>query len=99
MGNCCGSESHEPEGHQLQATKNKPKKSSGGGGQTLGGTSPSPGSDSREAMLSAAEQRRIQAENRGVKEGSKLSKQLADQKRQNNSTSPKNEADDRLVWD
>ncbi|CAO3637187.1 unnamed protein product [Mucor hiemalis] len=95
MGNCCGSESHEPEGHQLQTTKNTPSKSSAG--QTLGGSSPSGGSDSREAMLSAAEQRRVQAENRGVKEGGKLSKQLADQKKQSHSVSPKNEADDRLV--
>ncbi|KAG2231719.1 hypothetical protein BDF21DRAFT_409660 [Thamnidium elegans] len=92
MGNCCGSESHEVEGHQLTSTKNK------SAGQTLGGTSPSQGGESREAMLSAAEKRRLQAENRGVKEGGKLSKQLAEQKKQNQ-PGHKDELDDRLVWD
>lgn len=39
-----------------------------------------------------------QAENRGVKEGGKLSKQLADEKKQKNQPlSPRDEADDRLV--
>ncbi|KAI9366582.1 hypothetical protein BD770DRAFT_7497 [Pilaira anomala] len=96
MGNCCGSESHEVEGHQLTPTKKNKS-----AGQTLGGNSPSAGGgggESREAMLSAAEKRRLQAENRGVKEGGKLSKQLAEQKK-HNQTVPKNEADDRLVWD
>ncbi|KAG2201940.1 hypothetical protein INT47_000479 [Mucor saturninus] len=93
MGNCCGSESHEVEGHQLTPTKK-----SNSGGQALGGASAG-GGHSREAMLSAAEQRRLQAENRGVKEGGKLSKQLAEQKRQNQQISPKNELDDKLVWD
>ncbi|KAI7899700.1 uncharacterized protein BX663DRAFT_520085 [Cokeromyces recurvatus] len=51
-------------------------------------------------MLIAAEKRRLQAENRGVKEGGKLSKQLAEQKKQQHQPStPRNEVDDRLVWD
>ncbi|GAA5798185.1 hypothetical protein HPULCUR_003585 [Helicostylum pulchrum] len=91
MGNCCGSVTNEIEGHQLTSTKDKY-------GQPLGGTSPSQGGESREAMLSAAEKRKLQAENRGVKEGGKLSKQLAEQKKQNQ-PSHKDELDDRLVWD
>ncbi|CAO3619705.1 unnamed protein product [Mucor fragilis] len=110
MGNCCGSESQEVETHQIKTIKNsKSNKAKGSAGQTLGGggggvASASPSNidseGSREAMLSAAEKRRVQAENRGVKEGGKLSKQLADEKKQKNQPlSPKNEADDRLVWD
>ncbi|KAF1805278.1 hypothetical protein V8B55DRAFT_1411434 [Mucor lusitanicus] len=104
MGNCCGSESQEVENHPIKPIKNKAK--AGAAGQTLGGgtASASPSNidseGSREAMLSAAEKRRLQAENRGVKEGGKLSKQLADEKKQKNQpVSPRNEAEDRLVWD
>ncbi|KAK4518433.1 uncharacterized protein ATC70_008650 [Mucor velutinosus] len=105
MGNCCGSESQEAESHQIKPIKNTNKAK--GAGQTLGGgggASASPSNidseGSREAMLSAAEKRRVQAENRGVKEGGKLSKQLADEKKQKNQpVSPRNGADDRLVWD
>ncbi|CAO0801168.1 unnamed protein product [Mucor circinelloides] len=104
MGNCCGSESQEVENHQIKPIKNTTKSKAKGAGQTLGGASASPSNvdseGSREAMLSAAEKRRVQAENRGVKEGGKLSKQLADEKKQKNQPlSPRDEADDRLVWD
>ncbi|KAL9541110.1 hypothetical protein MBANPS3_009301 [Mucor bainieri] len=107
MGNCCGSESQEVENHQIKPIKNTKSSKAKGTGQTLGGgggASASPSNidseGSREAMLSAAEKRRLQAENRGVKEGGKLSKQLADEKKQKNQPiSPANEADDRLVWD
>ncbi|GAN08230.1 hypothetical protein MAM1_0195c07737 [Mucor ambiguus] len=106
MGNCCGSESQEVENHQIKPIKNTKSNKAKSTGQTLGGggASASPSNidseGSREAMLSAAEKRRVQAENRGVKEGGKLSKQLADEKKQKNqSVLPRNEADDRLVWD
>jgi len=122
QGNCCGSESQEVENHQIKPIKNTTKSKAKGAGQTLGGASASPSNvdseGSREAMLSAAEKRRVQvrsivwrgggaivyllvlnqAENRGVKEGGKLSKQLADEKKQKNQPlSPRDEADDRLV--
>lgn len=64
QGNCCGSESQEVENHPIKPIKNKAK--AGAAGQTLGGgtTSASPSNidseGSREAMLSAAEKRRLQ---------------------------------------
>ncbi|KAI8887176.1 hypothetical protein K501DRAFT_242900 [Backusella circina FSU 941] len=90
MGNCCGTASHEDEGHQMKPTKTS--------GQTLGGNNNETG---KEAMLAAAEQRRIQAENRGVKKegGGKLSKQLAEQNKQSNAPLAKDERDNKLVWD
>ncbi|KAI8141977.1 hypothetical protein BJV82DRAFT_616649 [Fennellomyces sp. T-0311] len=76
MGNCLGTRKKE-QGQRLGSpSANAP-------GNSLGGSSASPNSD-REAMLAAAEQRRLKAENRGVvKQDGKLSKQLAEQKRQN----------------
>ncbi|KAG0163953.1 hypothetical protein DFQ30_010731 [Apophysomyces sp. BC1015] len=50
-------------------------------------------------MLAAAEQRRQQAENRGVKEGGKLSKQLAEQKKQGSQQPQQRNEPDNLVWD
>ncbi|KAI9470625.1 MAG: hypothetical protein EXX96DRAFT_585123 [Benjaminiella poitrasii] len=102
MGNCFGSESRD-EGHQLKPTNlnNKKNNTKTKNGHVLGDSSdtPSSGVNSREAILNAAEKRRIEAENRGVKESGKLSKQLAEQKKQNQPMSPRNEVDDRLVWD
>lgn len=109
----------------MKSTKPKGKSGAGqtlGGVGTTGGASASPSNidskGSREAMLSAAEKRRLQvrrvtsfeagmnlfiyfccnqAENRGAKDGGKLSKQLADEKKQKNQPLPKNDVDDRLV--
>ncbi|KAG2206345.1 hypothetical protein INT46_002653, partial [Mucor plumbeus] len=108
-GNCCGSESQEVENHQIKPLKNTKPKFKSGAGQTLGGVGTTGGTSvtasnidsegSREAMFSAAEKRRLQAENRGAKDGGKLSKQLADEKKQKNQPLPDNDTDDRLVWD
>ncbi|CEP08631.1 hypothetical protein [Parasitella parasitica] len=98
MGNCCGSESQEVESHQIKQIK---KSANNSAGQTLGGGASSniDSEGSREAMLSAAEKRKLQAENRGVKGDGSLSKKLADDKKQKNQSPPKNDADDKLVWD
>ncbi|CAO3703944.1 unnamed protein product [Rhizopus stolonifer] len=93
MGNCCGTQRKQAvEEHQL-----KPTKKNNTSGQTLGGSNAS-GASSKEAMLSAAEKRKTEAENRGVsKEGGKLSRQLAEQQHKKPEYSPKKE--ENLVWD
>ncbi|KAI8047856.1 uncharacterized protein B0P05DRAFT_565314 [Gilbertella persicaria] len=98
MGNCCGSESHEVEDHELKAKQNR----KGEKGHTLGGEAPAlEGDASREARLNAIEKRRQEAENRGVKEGGgKLSKQLAEQNKQTGHSIPvRDSRDDQLTWD
>ncbi|KAI8359834.1 hypothetical protein BD560DRAFT_405409 [Blakeslea trispora] len=95
MGNCCGSESREVEGHELKTKQ----KTSHNKGQVLGGNGPahSDPNASREARIIAAEKRKLEDENRGVKPGGgKLTKQL---KEQNKQSVTNNSRDDNLVWD
>ncbi|KAL0080760.1 hypothetical protein J3Q64DRAFT_1827135 [Phycomyces blakesleeanus] len=76
--------------HSSVPINNRPAPSTG---RTLGGNSPDTG---RDAMLAAAEQRRLQEENRGVKESGKLSKQLAEQSKK---PQPTPEVPETLRWD
>ncbi|KAI9267354.1 hypothetical protein BY458DRAFT_512049 [Sporodiniella umbellata] len=71
MGNCCGTQRKQAdEGHQLHPINHN---SSGG---PLGGSN-STELSTKEAMLNAAEKRKLDAERRGIKKGGKLSKQLS----------------------
>ncbi|KAI9496375.1 hypothetical protein BDB00DRAFT_808601 [Zychaea mexicana] len=113
MGNCLGTRKNN-QGQRLGSADGNAQRPNaplgGGGGNALGssasspsaggGSGSGPGSD-REAMLAAAEQRRLKAENRGVvKQDGKLSKQLADQKRQNPLQADSNkDMPERIVWD
>ncbi|KAI7873762.1 hypothetical protein K492DRAFT_211963 [Lichtheimia hyalospora FSU 10163] len=97
MGNCLGK--RDKGGHTLGGSSTNPQNTTSA---TLG-SSQSPTQQQhdsqRDAMLAAAERRRQEAENRGVKQGGKLSKQLAEQKRQNPMQSDSNELPERMVWD
>ncbi|KAL1926557.1 hypothetical protein VTP01DRAFT_5678 [Rhizomucor pusillus] len=103
MGNCLGTRKKSDQGGYRLGSASQQQQTSPSQGHTLGGGggggSNSSASNNREAMLAAAEQRRLQSENRGTKPGGKLSKQLAEQKRQNPLQSTSEEMPERLVWD
>ncbi|KAJ8653589.1 hypothetical protein O0I10_010736 [Lichtheimia ornata] len=96
MGNCFGKRNKG--GHTLGGNTTT---SAATPGSSQSPTQQQQGSQ-RDAMLAAAERRRQEAENRGVKQGGaggKLSKQLAEQKRQNPMQADSNELPERMVWD
>ncbi|RUP42804.1 hypothetical protein BC936DRAFT_138058 [Jimgerdemannia flammicorona] len=88
MGNCCGTQSSRPQAYTLSERPpggrggnwgDRVFGTSGGASGGAGGKAESPAD--RNARLAAAEQRKAQAEARGVQiGGGKLSKQLADQR-------------------
>ncbi|KAI9278481.1 hypothetical protein BDA99DRAFT_492263 [Phascolomyces articulosus] len=102
QGNCLGSRKNSDQGQRLGSSGENNNGPSATSGNTLGSsTHKGKQNADREAMLAAAEQRRQQAENRGVvKQDGKLSKQLAEQKRQNPLQADNSkDMPERIVWD
>ncbi|CAO3625351.1 unnamed protein product [Cunninghamella blakesleeana] len=97
MGSCCSTRKKD-QGYTLGGS-NKPTTAHSAGNTLSGGQVVGSTPNNREAMLAAAEQRKLQAENRGVQQGGgALSKKLNEQRTKKPEPEQQNKEPE-LVWD
>ncbi|CAO3590641.1 unnamed protein product [Absidia cylindrospora] len=99
MGNCCSTRNKD-QGHQLGSTNDSQVANGSGTGQTLSqGQVLGSASNNKDAMLAAAEKRRLKAESRGVQNGGgSLNKKLNDE-RGKKPVPDQRTNEPELVWD